>query len=454
MRRFLFGLVGVLVVAVIGFVALTWRSELPAIAPRAAASFDPALVAKGADLAAIGNCDVCHTKPGGRSYAGGYPLETPFGVLYSTNITPDPDTGIGAWSQAAFTRAMRDGVDRGGRHLYPAFPFDHFTLTTDTDIAAIYAFLMTRQPVAARNEEARLNFPLNFRIFAAGWKLLFLHHDELKPDPSRDALWNRGRYLVSGLGHCGACHTPRNSLGAEKRGRKFAGGEGKNWEGPAFNASSLSPIPWTADQVFNYLRHGFDPLHGQVAGPMAPVSHNLARVPESDVRAIATYIASLNDTDAAMRQQKTQAALAFARDQEATLPVLRASTAATAPRQPDPPDATLLTREGAAIFAGACATCHHGGGEWPSTRPVPLGLSTTVHGPDARNLLHIVVDGIHPRPGESGKIMPGFAGALTDVQIVALAGYVRSRFSDKPPWTGLAEALQQIRRRPAVTEAP
>jgi mono/diheme cytochrome c family protein len=180
---------------------------------------------------------------------------------------------------------------------------------------------------------------------------------------------------------------------------------------------------------------------------MAPVSHNLARVRESDVRAIATYIASLNDTDATARQQKTEAALAFARDQEATLPNMRTVAVSLAPRQPD-------AREGAEIFAGACATCHHGGGEWPSTRPVPLGLSTTAHGPDARNLLHIIVDGIHPRPGESGKLMPGFAGALTDAQIVALAGYVRSRFSDKPAWTGLAEALQQIRRRPAVTEAP
>jgi mono/diheme cytochrome c family protein len=187
---------------------------------------------------------------------------------------------------------------------------------------------------------------------------------------------------------------------------------------------------------------------------MAPVSHNLARVQESEVRAIATYVASLNGTDAAARQQKTQAALAFARDREATLPILRASTAATAPRQPEPPDAAQLAREGTAIFAGACATCHHGGGEFPSTRPVPLGLSTAVHGPDPRNLLHIVAEGLHPRPGESGKIMPGFAGALTDAQIVALAGYVRSRFSDKPAWTGLAEALQQIRRRPAVTEAP
>jgi mono/diheme cytochrome c family protein len=313
--------------------------------------------------------------------------------------------------------------------------------------------MMTRQPVSARNEDARLNFPLNFRIFAAGWKLLFLHHDELKPEPSRDAAWNRGRYLVSGLGHCGACHTPRNSLGAEKRHRPFAGGDGRNWYSPALDASSPSPIPWSAEQVFNYLRHDFDPLHGQVAGPMAPVSHNLARVPEADVRAIAAYTASLNDTDAATQQRQTQTALAFARDREATLPIMRASTATT-PRQPEPPDASAQSKEGAAIFAGACATCHHGGGEWPSTRPVPLGLSTTVHGPDARNLLHIVVDGIHPRPGESGKIMPGFAGALTDAQIVALAGYVRSRFSDKPAWTGMAEALQQIRRRPAVTEAP
>lgn len=453
MRRFLLGLIGVCIVGLIGFVALTWRSELAPIAPRAATSFDPAQVAKGAELAAIGSCDVCHTKPGGKSFAGGYPLQTPFGVLYSTNITPDLDTGIGAWSQAAFTRAMREGVDRKGQHLYPAFPYDHFTLTTDGDIGAIYAFLMTRQPILAANEAPKLNFPLNFRIFAGGWKLLFLRGDDIKPDPSRDAAWNRGHYLVAGLGHCSACHTPRNSFGAEKRDRAFSGGDSENWHAPPLNASSPAPVPWTADQMFDYLRKGFDPMHGQSAGPMVPVNHNLGRVAEADVRAIATYIASLNDIDAAARQQKTQAALAFAQQQEATLPVLRVSANALAPRQPDPPDASALSREGATIFAATCATCHHSGGTWPATRPLPLGLSTTVHGPDARNLLHVISEGIHPRPGEPGKIMPGFAGALTDAQIVALAGYVRSRFSDKPAWTGMAEALQQIRRRPAVTEA-
>ena len=167
--RTLLGLAIALVLAFGGFFAWQWRGELPPSSTSAHA-FDPGIIAKGAQLAAIGECGVCHTRAGGKPYAGGFPVQTPFGVVYGTNITPDRDTGIGAWSEEAFRRAMREGVARDGTHLYPAFPYDHFTRLTDGDISALYAFLMTREPAAQANRQPQLDFPLNFRIFAVGWR--------------------------------------------------------------------------------------------------------------------------------------------------------------------------------------------------------------------------------------------------------------------------------------------
>src|SRR5579875_1119449 len=211
--RILVGLVVVLAIAFGAFYAWQWREELPATTI-SVSSFDPGIVAKGAQLAAIGSCAVCHTSSRGKPYAGGFPVQTPCGVVYATNITPDRDTGIGTWSEEAFRRAMREGVGRKGTHFYPAFPYDHFTKVTDGDISALYAFLMTREPVHQPNRPPQLTFPLNWRIFAAAWQLLFLNTGAYQNDPKQSAEWNRGAYLVEGLGHCGACHTPRNRLGA------------------------------------------------------------------------------------------------------------------------------------------------------------------------------------------------------------------------------------------------
>src|SRR5439155_20849034 len=187
-----------------------------------AKSFPREQIAKGEELAHIGNCLSCHTAEGGKPYAGGTPLKTPFGTIYGTNITPDPETGVGRWSPEAFSRAMREGVDREGRHLFPAFPYDHFTKLTDEDIAALYAFVMTREPV--RQENRRHSVPLP-RASVGIWKSRYFERGVFKPDPSRSAEWNRGAYLVEGLGHCGACHTPRNKLGAEVKDHAFTGGE-------------------------------------------------------------------------------------------------------------------------------------------------------------------------------------------------------------------------------------
>lgn len=443
--RILLGLVIAVAVAFGAFYAWQWRGELPPTSASAHA-FDPGIVAKGAGLAAIGNCAVCHTIAGGRPYAGGLPIETPFGVVYASNITPDRETGIGAWSEAAFRRAMREGVARDGTHLYPAFPYDHFTRLTDGDISALYAFLMTREAVNRRNEPARLDFPLGFRIFAAGWKLLFLDRGAWRNDPTQSAEWNRGAYLVEGLGHCGACHTPRNRLGAEDKTRRFAGGVGEGWRAPPLDATSPAPVPWTAAQLEAYLRDGFANEHGIAAGPMQPIVRALATAPAADVRAMAAYIATFEGPrDPDDRQRQKDAALALVQQRSTTVTALARAGS-------DPADARA---DAATLFAGACAGCHHAGGGLPASRPVALALSSTVNAADPTNLLRIMLDGIHQPPGRRGPTMPGFSGALTDPQIVALAGYVRAHFSRRPPWTDVAAVLADVRRGEAqAKEAP
>ena len=273
-----------------------------------------------------------------KDFAGGLPVPTPFGTIYSSNITPDADTGIGRWSEAAFRRAMRAGVDREGRHLYPTFPYDHFTHVSDEDDRALYAYLMTRQPVHAEPRENQLPFPLDQRVMIAGWKLLFLRRADIEPDPTKSAEWNRGAYLVEGLAHCGACHTPRNALGAERASARFAGGEVDNWNAYAINAQSPAPVPWDADALFAYLRHGWHPDHGVARGPMADVVSNLSDVPDDDVRAIATYMADVFGAPTPDRKRRGDEVLAQVKS--SSVPATQASAT------------------GAAIYAAACAPCH------------------------------------------------------------------------------------------------
>jgi mono/diheme cytochrome c family protein len=436
--RFISAIFLVAIVAFGGFYVWAWHNEIAPVRPVDASTYDPAIVAKGAALASIGSCVVCHTQAGGQAYAGGYPVETPFGTIYGSNITPDLDTGIGSWSQAAFRRAMHDGVDRKGQHLYPAFPYDHFTHAADTDIDAIYSYLMTRDPVQQQYREPAIPFPLNIRLAAAGWKLLFLRPGVFQPDTAQNAVWNRGAYLAETLGHCGACHTPRNALGAEKKNETYDGGTGEDWHAPALNGNSPAAAPWTTEAVFQYLRTGWDVHHGHASGPMTPVADGLAKAPESDVRALATYIASLSGADDEAKSRRADAALKAAREKTPAIVSLASMTTTGSGSN---------SNDGAAIFAGACVSCHRSGSQTPSARPVDLGLSDAINSPDPGNLLHIILTGIHPQARERGWIMPGFSGALTDSQIVALAGYMRSHFSDKPQWTGIEARLAQARRK-------
>src|SRR5438067_1479056 len=279
----------------IGAAVLPWRSIAPIARPDASV-YSAATIARGRQLSALGDCAVCHTGASGVLNAGGRALETPFGTIYSTNITPDVDTGIGAWSYPAFERAMREGIHRDGRHLYPAFPYTHFARTTDADLQALYAYLMAQAPVRSDIPRNRLAFPFNLRPLMAGWNALFHQPDVFQSDPSKSEIWNRGAYLVEGLGHCSACHSPRNALGAEKQNAYLAGGFAEGWEAPALSSLSQAPIPWSENELYVYLRTGESRFHGVAAGPMAPVVKELMALPDQDIRAMAVYLASFSET--------------------------------------------------------------------------------------------------------------------------------------------------------------
>ncbi len=428
---------GVVVAGAAAAFAVTWQPAIAAIDPPAPQAFDAALVKRGRELAAIGNCNDCHTVRGGGSFAGGLPVPTPFGTIYSSNITPDAETGIGRWSEAAFRRAMRSGVDRDGQHLYPTFPYDHFTNVSDEDDAALYAYLMTRPPVHAPARENALSFPLDQRFVIAGWKLLFLRRGSYQPDSTKSAEWNRGAYLVEGLAHCGACHTPRNGLGAERPNAQFAGGDVDNWHAYAINAQSPAPVPWNTEALFAYLRNGWQPDHGVARGPMAEVVSNLSSVSASDVHAIATYMAGVFGAPTPERIQHGEAVLAQTKAPAASVPAATATPASGAHAQ------------GASIYAAACATCHETGRALPYGG-VNLGLSTAISSPDPRNAVNIVLSGIRPVEGERSPIMPGFAASMDDDQIAALLQFLRGRFSNQPAWTGVEKAVADARRTQTV----
>lgn len=420
MNRGRAALAAVLVVVCIGVAGALIAHE-PAIPPLTnPQTANQQAVQRGARLAAVGDCSVCHTAKGGKPLAGGLKLNTPFGAIYSTNITPDRDTGIGTWSAEAFMRAMREGISRDGHLLYPAFPYPHFTQASDSDLADLYAYLMSRYPVQSVAPPNQLIFPLNFRPLVAGWNLLFLNKGERPADPTQNAEWNRGRYLVEGLGHCAACHSPMNRLGAEKSGQALAGGFIDGWEAPALTRLSSAPTPWTHEQLVAYLRSGLASEHGAAAGPMRPVTVELADVPSADVEAIVTYLMTL----------QTQAP---------PVPALTQSQQVNPTAQ--------------ALFSGACAACHGPGSPMSALGSRPsLAQGTAMNADSPNNAIRMILDGNGWDGSQAVHYMPAFAGALTDLQVAELANYLRAQFSRRAPWSALdGNTVARIRKE---TSAP
>lgn len=424
----------VAVMALAGLLLLARRSEIPSLSGAQQASFSAGDIAHGEALAAAGHCASCHTRAGGPVFGGGYAVNTPFGKIYGSNITPDPKTGIGSWPLAAFSRAMREGVSRDGSQLFPAFPYYAYTKLNDSDIRSLYAFLMTRPAVTAAVPANTLPFPLNVRAFQEGWKLLFFQEGRYRPNPAKSDEWNRGAYLAEGLADCSGCHTPRNALGGEQSRNAYAGAGIDGWIAPALTHANPSPIPWTRDELFQFLRTGSSPLHGATSSTMTAVIRDslaLPVVPDSDVRAIAAYF---SDTDPAgilkaEIESKTREALA---------------TSALGSGQESDPDASL--------YAAACISCHYNAGSAPLAARPELALNSSLTMNDPTNFIQVVLQGVSSMDGAPGLVMPGFASSLSDEEIARLAAYLRRTRTKLPPWPDLERKIRAIRRSGAKSE--
>jgi len=423
-RRGALATVAALCTAAIGIAAavLPWRAIAPIALPDSSV-YAAATIARGAQLAALGNCAVCHTATGGATNAGGRPLETPFGIIYATNITPDVATGIGAWSYPAFERAMREGISRDGRHLYPAFPYPHFAKARDADLQALYAHLMAQAPVRSEAPANTLAFPFNLRPLLAGWNAMFHNAGSYQPEPARSEVWNRGAYLVESLGHCSACHSPRNALGAERQDAYLAGGHADGWDAPALTSLSHAPIPWSEDELYAYLRTGHSRFHGVAAGPMAPVVTDLASLPDHDIRAMAVYLASFNNTAIDTHAQQARA--------------MRLETETRV---------AVAGSLGARLYLGACAACHEVGGlPLFGSRP-SLALNSNLHGTKPDNLIQVILHGINTPAFSDLGYMPGFKDSLNDAQVAELVSFLRGQFApDEPAWSDVRATVTRVR---------
>jgi nicotinate dehydrogenase subunit B len=314
--------------------------------------------------------------------------------------------------------------------LYPAFPYTHFTRTSEQDLQALYAYLMAQEPVRQQSPPTRLDFPFNLRPLLAGWNALFFKPVALVPDPAQSDAWNRGRYLVEGLGHCAGCHSPRNALGATTGGKEdhLAGGWAERWEAPALTQLSPAPVPWDKPALYAYLRTGYSPLHGSAAGPMAPVIQELSVLPDRDIDAMATYLASLNPHGS---QAEPQALAAAAEARVANAIAMSISAGAA----------------GAQLYQGACAVCHVGG-DRPDVFGISpsLALNSNLHSDHADNLVRVILEGVSTQAAGRHGAMPGFRAHLDDRQMGDLIHYLRSTFApDRPLWGDVQPVVARIR---------
>ena len=357
----------------------------------------PTSLQRGEYLARAGDCVSCHTAKGGAPYAGGLRMDTPFGALLAPNITPDVDTGIGAWSADDFYRAMHTGLNRRGQDMYPAMPYTFFTRVTRDDSDAIYAYLRTVPPVRNAVDVNHLRWPFDMRWTMSFWRDLFFRETTFEPDPAHSEEWNRGAYLIEGLGHCGACHSPRNRLGAIEQSRQFAGATIDGWFALNLTETLKTGLgDWTTAQIVAYLKTGAAKGKSTVLGPMAEVMHNsLAYLSDPDLTAMAEYLKSL-PPESSLRKT---------------------------PNEADPTRA-----RGASLYADYCVGCHQVRGTGlPGIFP-PLVGNGAVVATEPNNILKVVLQGI---PARNNYVpMPAFATILNDQQIADIANYVRTSWGN------------------------
>ena len=383
-----------------------------------------AVVARGEYLARAGDCISCHSRPGGAPFAGGLAMNTPFGAIISTNITPDYEQGIGQYTQADFARALRQGKARDGHHLYPAMPYTNFAKLTDDDLSALYTYFMKGvQPAKQDNAKTSLSWPFSMRWLMAGWNALYLHQESYAAEPAQTAEWNRGAYLVQGLGHCGACHTPRSITGAERApthrdGDRFlAGTIIDGWYAqPLRNtteASGTGLLGWSGKDIVDYLKTGRN-KHTAAFGAMTEVVANSTQyLSRQDLAAIATYLKSLGDNPGAV------AAAAPPVSSEAATLVLQQGS---------------VNQRGAMIYLNNCNACHRSDGQGaPRTFPT-LARNSAVSATDPTSLIRIVLQGsamAQTQEAPSQLAMPGFGWRLTDENVADVVSFVRSSWGNQ-----------------------
>jgi mono/diheme cytochrome c family protein len=413
---------GVIVgVAVAGLLValLAWlnvRGEASIVLPADAVDSSPQALARGDYLARAGNCAACHTERGGAPYAGGRGIETPFGTVYASNLTPDDATGLGRWSPDHFWRALHHGRSIDGRLLYPAFPYPSYTQVTRADADALYAFLRSQPAVAKPNRPHALRFPYNTQAALAVWRALFFRAEAFEPRTDRSAEWNRGAYLVQGLGHCVACHSTRNAFGATGDRLDLSGGliPMQRWYAPSLVAADEASVAaWDVQRIVDLLRTGTSP-HGSVMGPMAEVVlRSTQHLSDEDLRAMAVFLKALPQQPAAAR------------------------TASQA-------DGESL-RRGQAIYEERCASCHGEQGQGAPGAYPPLAGSRKVQLASSVNLIRTVLHGGFP-PATAGNPrpygMPPFGQDLGDADVAAVVTYLRNAWGNSAPPVGELEVLK------------
>ena len=371
----------------------------------------------GEYLALAGDCISCHTAPGGKPYAGGLKMQTPFGYLLSPNITPDVETGIGSWSKDDFARALHDGINKKGQDLYPAMPFTSYTKVSRADVDAIYDYLRTVKPVSNAVKVNQLDFPFNIRTSMLVWRELFFKRGFFKPDPKQSDVWNRGAYLVEGLEHCSECHSPRNIMGAIKPSKEFTGAVIDGWYALNLTSNPITGLGnWTIQDIANYLKTGKNPGKTTAFGPMQEVVHNsTSHLNEADLTAMATYLKSLPANSSLMADQRKL-------------------------------DVNKV--EGARLYIDNCSGCHQSSGRGIVNVIPPLDGNPAIIAPNGADIIKVVIRGINARNGYIP--MPSFASKLTDDEIATIANYVRSSWGNVASANVTAAQVKNVRANPGL----